>query len=649
MNEASLPAASARQRTAPTLDAPLGFAIGLAVPVALAVQGGGYDIVAHEATSLVVWWLIALGVAFSILPRTRPPRTVRLPLLGYALLVAWTVASLLWTSSAELTFDELARLVGYGGVALLAFMTLHRGNWRAAAGGLTIGAIAISVLSIASRLDPGAFSGTSAAVVIDGRLGYPLGYWNAVGAWGVMAFALALGWSTNRASQLGRRAAMAFVPAIGLSAYLTYSRGALIGAAVVLVALVALSADRREVMTNAAIGIAGTVAAILLARTQPEIVNGSGGAGGGMVAVCLVGLGAMSAALSDAVVRRRLGLAPWRRWSVAAVVVAAALLVIGSRALPPDHVSVTATSTPGTVQAPSVTNPASRVASLSGARSTIWRQGIDAFASKPLLGIGPGTFEFWWDSHVGRPPTRDAHSLYLQMLSELGVLGLIAVAAVVVGLLAAAIHATVQLRRFTGVSASLVAACAAFCVQAGGDWLWKIPALVALAVIAAAAAIAGSSEPRRATRLGGGGVALAGIAVLAGALMIPGIVSTQLTRDSSTLLAGGGRAKAADYARTAVSAEPWSASAHAQLALSEQAAHDLTPARADAQRAVDLEPLDWTNHLLLATIDYQDGFSKAGLGQLRAAARLDSKDPGAVKLSTLRRASRPSRIAGLGP
>jgi tetratricopeptide (TPR) repeat protein len=131
--------------------------------------------------------------------------------------------------------------------------------------------------------------------------------------------------------------------------------------------------------------------------------------------------------------------------------------------------------------------------------------------------------------------------------------------------------------------------------------------------------------------------------------MIPGIVSTQLARDSSTLLAGGGRAKAADYARAAVSAEPWSASAHAQLALSERAAHDLTAARADAQRAVDLEPLDWTNHLLLATIDSQRGLAKAGLGQLRAAARLDSKDPRAVTRSTLRRASRPSRIAGLAP
>src|SRR4051794_1964183 len=130
MRKAIVPAVPARERGAPVVDAPLGFAVGLAVPVAFAVQGGGYDIVAHEATSLVVWWLVALGIAFSVLPRARPPVTARLPLIGFVLLAVLTAASLLWTSSAELTFDELARLVGYGGIAVLAFITLHRGNWR---------------------------------------------------------------------------------------------------------------------------------------------------------------------------------------------------------------------------------------------------------------------------------------------------------------------------------------------------------------------------------------------------------------------------------------------------------------------------------------------------------------------------------------
>ncbi len=204
-------------------------------------------------------------------------------MLGFVLLAVWTAASLLWTSSAELTFDELARLTGYAGVAVLAFATFHRGNWRAAAGGVTAAAIAVSALSVASRVDPGLFSGASSAITIEGRLGYPLGYWNAMGAWSVMAFALALGWSTNHASAIGRRLAIGFLPTIGLSMYLTYSRGALVGAAVGLGVLLIFSGEPKEVLANTVIGAVASVAAILLARTQPEIANASGGAGGGMV------------------------------------------------------------------------------------------------------------------------------------------------------------------------------------------------------------------------------------------------------------------------------------------------------------------------------------------------------------------------------
>src|SRR5881392_3778820 len=60
-------------------DRAIGFVVAAAAPFALAVQGGGYDIVAREFTSLAIWWLIALGMAFGLLPRARPPRSMRLP------------------------------------------------------------------------------------------------------------------------------------------------------------------------------------------------------------------------------------------------------------------------------------------------------------------------------------------------------------------------------------------------------------------------------------------------------------------------------------------------------------------------------------------------------------------------------------------
>ncbi len=140
-----------------------------------------------------------------------------------------------------------------------------------------------------------------------------------------MAFTLALGWSSNHASAVGRRLAIGLLPTIGLSIYLTYSRGALVGAAVGLGVLLVLSGEPKEVLANAVIGAMASVAAILLARTQPEIANASGGAGGGMVGAVLVALGVMCAAFSDALARRRIALTPWRRGSLVAVAVGAAI------------------------------------------------------------------------------------------------------------------------------------------------------------------------------------------------------------------------------------------------------------------------------------------------------------------------------------
>src|SRR5437763_4034206 len=82
-------------------DRAIGFIVAAAAPFALAVQGGGYDIVARQFTSLAIWWLIAVALAFRALPRARPLPTMRLPAIGLVVLAAWTAASLLWTSSAE--------------------------------------------------------------------------------------------------------------------------------------------------------------------------------------------------------------------------------------------------------------------------------------------------------------------------------------------------------------------------------------------------------------------------------------------------------------------------------------------------------------------------------------------------------------------
>jgi tetratricopeptide (TPR) repeat protein len=125
--------------------------------------------------------------------------------------------------------------------------------------------------------------------------------------------------------------------------------------------------------------------------------------------------------------------------------------------------------------------------------------------------------------------------------------------------------------------------------------------------------------------------------------MVPGIASTELSRDSASLVAAGRTAHAVDYAQSAVAAEPWSASAYAQLAAAQQALDRLADARASAQRAAELMPQDSSIQVLLAQIDFHLGLDRAAVGRFRAASRLVHRDPQGITVAKMRRGFRRAR------
>ena len=133
------------------------FLVALAAPVYLSLRGDGYDIVVRQEFGVVLWWSLALAFAFGILPRAHLRPGARLPLVGLAGLIAWTGLSLLWTQSQERTFEELARTMNLAGVVVLAWTSLSARTWKSAAAGLSVAALAIPAVAVASRLDPAVF------------------------------------------------------------------------------------------------------------------------------------------------------------------------------------------------------------------------------------------------------------------------------------------------------------------------------------------------------------------------------------------------------------------------------------------------------------------------------------------------------------
>jgi len=115
-------------------------------------------------------------------------------------------------------------------------------------------------------------------------------------------------------------------------------------------------------------------------------------------------------------------------------------------------------------------------------RADYWSAARHIASIHPFLGTGAGTFAVLYHGAV---PGRDAHSLYLQALVELGPIGLLLVVALFVGALVVAVR-----RGLAAPAAGL----AVFAFAAGVDWDWQLPAVT----VAALALVAASTRDGRA-------------------------------------------------------------------------------------------------------------------------------------------------------
>ena len=127
-------------------------------------------------------------------------------------------------------------------------------------------------------------------------------------------------------------------------------------------------------------------------------------------------------------------------------------------------------------------------AQLAGAnRPHYWHVAWKEYKLNPVTGSGAGTFDSYWLHY--RPVSsfaRDAHSLYVETLAELGPLGL---ALVVLGL---AVPLVGLRRRGDPLLAAAGAAYVAFVVHAAVDWDWELPAVTVTGLACGAALLAGS-------------------------------------------------------------------------------------------------------------------------------------------------------------
>ncbi len=621
---------------------------------ALAYSSGGYSIEVIAAVTVGVWWVVILALITRAVPRCPIPPLAIVTGGCLAAFGGLTALSMIWANDSGRTFTEVVRVAGYLGLFVLTVVVSARTGARPWLAGIAIGIVVIVVGADLSRFDPSLFGGADRSIFAslpasNGRLSYPVGYWNGLGA--ILAIGiLLLAWFGSFArSRLWRAAATAALPALGLAMYLTSSRGGLAATAIGVCALLVFSRDWVRILGTLVIGALTTVVLAGLGSQWDDVRHAltthDAYVQGRWLALatvlCVLAAAAARYAADGWLGRVRLPRRVARR-GLAAVVVLGLIVLAFSH--PVDRLREFSNSSD--IGNASSTTGGSHIGSLSGTgRSQFWGQAIDAFDSEPAVGIGAGNYELWWNQHhtIG-VVTVDAHSLYLQTLAELGILGIL----LLLGFLGTALYAgwrAVVRRPDVGdggeVMGAALAVFLAGLTSAAFDWTWQLPAAFVPVIVMAAllsgpasqpvAVVAepGATELRPRWRARGGQYGLGVAALLCAwvAIWVAGdqlIASIQLD-SSRSAIANGDYDSAAQSARNASAIQPWSSEAQLQLALAEKGNGDLAAATSAVREAVDRASHDWRPWLVAAEVAAAAGNRQAAEAGLATAEHLSPR------------------------
>jgi len=636
-------------RVAPARIGPVlsGSVLPFALVLYLALKGGGYDSIVRSEVGIAVWWLVLLGALIGVLPVARV-RTAGWVGLGILVLFAgWTALGITWSESAERSVAELARVLTYLGVLALALFVQGRGGLRRTINAVALALAVVAALALLSRLHPAWFPANDTAEFLPsqvGRLNYPLNYWNGLAALLGMGIPLVLGVAVTSRRLITQAIATAALPAMALAAFFTYSRGGAAAIAAGLLVFVALYPRRLEILPTLSLAGVGGILLIAAATQRNALEDGPVGAaarsqGDEMLAMVLVVCAGVALLRVAAGLAARHGIGPRPRVSVKQARLGLAVVAVTA------VVAALAVGLPGELsdrweefkQPETPAGSAARFESSTGSgRYQWWGTALAAYGSEPVTGIGPGTYEYFW-AREGTIPgfIRDAHSLYLETLGELGIVGLLLIATLVLGVVAAGVRLAARAdTQRRALLAAATAACAAFAVAAAVDWVWEIAVLpVAFLLLAGAILMSGPSEgggPRASAVRGRvppialrGGLAVLALASLV-AIAIP-LASGHAVRDSQRDVKAAQLEAALGAARSAERIQPYAATPSLQEALVLERSGDLAGAAAAARAATDDEPTNWKPWFVLSRIELQRGRPEPGLNAYREARSLNPR------------------------
>ena len=555
--------------------------------------------------------------------------------------VAYTMLSVAWSETPGDAWEGAARAIFYAALFTLAVATPANGQWRRRLGlGLVLGVVAIGLVAELRLLagDTGAF--------LAGRLNDPIGYRNGTAALFSFAAWPLVGFAARRGLPSGIRAA-AFsgaVLSVGL-AFLTQSRGMLIGLLCGGVVALAIGPDRLR-RCWLAIALVVPIAAGSGALLAPYHGSDSGvGAATAAdirqagVALALLCAGSFVVALLAFVFdnglrspERARGL---RTAAAGGLIAIVSVLAIGGLVAIGNPASYAEDKWDEFTAVEASTPSGTRLGTVSGPRYDIWRAALDQFGEAPLVGAGEGSFRFaYYRERRTDRNLSDAHSLPLRLLAETGLIGTGLFAAWLVALgVAIGAAARIASPGERAWIAGLAAAGTVVVAQSAVDWLWLIPALFGLAVLALGLAARGEEEswdPRPARPAARSLVALVALVTVlsVGALFLSGVY----VRKAREQAISSPRASLSS-ARAAAALDPLSVTPLYLQAAALESEGKRDAAREKLLDALDLEQDNFVTLGLLGDLEVRVGNERGARRYYRRALALNPLDTGLRELS----------------
>jgi UDP-N-acetylmuramyl pentapeptide phosphotransferase/UDP-N-acetylglucosamine-1-phosphate transferase/tetratricopeptide (TPR) repeat protein len=628
--------------------------------------GAGISPLFYAYFDASVW--VPIGLALTLLCAIalvirpiRPGLPAALSVGGALGLGLWSLVSSAWAESVSDAIVSANRWLAYGALlALLVVLIAHPRPAAALLGAVTLGITIVAATVLVRMLadDPG-------SLFLGGRLNSPLGYINGEGCLFAMAiWPLLAAAESRRALIAGPAAALATVMAS--LAILSQSRGTALAVAGALLAVLALAPGRtRRAYAALVIGAA-------VALAGPDLLNVYGHSSGGSVVGSDVHAAARATLLSafvagiawgslsalESTVAARVGRPRGARIAGSGLLVLATLVLVlalaSAHAIERDvdrqwH-AFTHLAEPGESAAPASSTARSRLLSGAGNRYDYWRIAWRLWQDDPLVGAGAGNYaRTYYEQRATTEDVEQPHSLELEVLSELGVVGALLLAC----LLGGVAWGTIRMRRTAARSpverVLLVGALGVFVawlVQASVDWMALLPGLTAIALSAGAVLVwprgvpralpvagASGASPIRAGRavLGLGASAVIVTLIVAGASLSRQGLADLYRSDAQRELAHRPLAALRDVERS-LEVDGSSVQAYYIKAAALARFDEGDAAEAALNSALRREPRNFVTWVLLGDVAVRRHDLAAASARYRRAHELNPRDPAIARL-----------------